>query len=169
MDAFLMGCRFVGAWLLVAGPMYQAGLELEAEDIEFVRIHRIMKELAPPPISPLWWLLPPVKLVLSRIAFYRYRNRLVERLSAADLAAMWRFSNKATGWLLVAGGGLLMAISQTRELVERFGWSALAYAGTCLSLSALCLANTLFRLAQTRRFLARKNPPVGAPAGQPAS
>ena len=156
MSAFLLACRFVGAWLLVAGPTYQAGLELDAEELEFHRIHRLIQEVAPPPVSPLWWLLPPVKLVLNRIQFNQHRNRLMERLSSADLAAMWRFSNKATGWLLVAGGGLLLAMNETRELTQLFSWSHWAYAALCAGLSILCVANTLFRLKQTRRLLAKK-------------
>ncbi|GAB3440487.1 hypothetical protein GCM10027517_15000 [Phycicoccus ginsengisoli] len=57
---------FIGAWLLFTGPVYQAKLELEAEDDASERLHALSEQVAaPPPVSPWWWLLPPVRLVLS--------------------------------------------------------------------------------------------------------
>jgi len=50
---------FAGAWLLVAGPIYQAAIELEAEEIERDAIRDAAQAVpGPPPNSRWWWLIP---------------------------------------------------------------------------------------------------------------
>jgi hypothetical protein len=57
---------FFGAWLLFAGPLYQANLELRAEDVEVDRIRAAKEAPAPDEVSKGWWLVPPVHRVLRR-------------------------------------------------------------------------------------------------------
>jgi hypothetical protein len=65
MEHLVEWAGFFGAWLLFAGPLYQANLELRAEDIEVDRIRAAAKEApAPEEVSKWWWLVPPVHWVL---------------------------------------------------------------------------------------------------------
>ena len=75
---------YLGAWLLVAGPVYQAAVELGEEQFEHDAIDRVQRSLPAP--------------------------RRMERFIS--------FTNKATGWLLVAAGAFLIALRETWELCE---------------------------------------------------
>jgi hypothetical protein len=66
-DGVIFWCGYVGAWLLVAGPIYQAALELQEQDIERDRIQQVTAQVpAPAPVSAWWWLLPPVRYLLAQ-------------------------------------------------------------------------------------------------------
>ncbi|MBO1766185.1 hypothetical protein [Allobranchiibius sp. GilTou38] len=120
-------CAFLGAWLLVAGPILQASLELQELDVDVAR--SAMKGAADrvdePDVSPWWWLIPPVGYVLHRRASGAYRQEVMRRLQPAELEVVFAFTNRATGWAMVAGGASLIGIHETFELVEtleRPGW-----------------------------------------------
>lgn len=116
-------CGFLGAWLLVAGPVYQAVLELRAEELEVDRVRAMVDEVdEPAPISPWWWLLPPVRLVLQRRRRERHQQTVVDHMSDDDYEALLSFMNKAVGWMLVGLGGFLIATKETYELVEALAW-----------------------------------------------
>ena len=67
MAVFIAWSGFLGAWLLVAGPIYQAAIELEEEDVEREVIAEASANVeAPPRVSPWWRLLPPVAYLLHR-------------------------------------------------------------------------------------------------------
>jgi hypothetical protein len=52
MDGVIAWCGFFGAWLLVAGPVYQAALELQEQDIERERLQEATAQVpAPDPVS----------------------------------------------------------------------------------------------------------------------
>ena len=60
---------FAGAWLLVAGPLYQGSVELDEldvdrEGIEGIKASAVRTAQGRP--SAWWWLLPPVMYVLHR-------------------------------------------------------------------------------------------------------
>lgn len=114
---------FLGGWLLFAGPVFQASVELRAEDEASNRMHTLSDGLPPPaPVSNWWWLLPPVRLVLSSRRTNDYREAMLARLSSEDLELITRYLNIARGWMLVALGAFLIALKETWELVEDQEW-----------------------------------------------
>lgn len=154
MELFVTWCGFIGAWLLFAGPIYQAAIELREEDIEDERIRAAAKLITPPAdISAWWWLLPPIKIVLERRRSKAYRRAFLTVLSAEDIEALVTFLNKATGWLFVAGGGLLIATKETYELVQAEHWSLVVFWITIVVLAIISLANTAYRIARSERVL----------------
>jgi hypothetical protein len=46
---------FAGAWLLVAGPLYQGVLELREENAEQAESDPSARQVAPPPPPSIWW------------------------------------------------------------------------------------------------------------------
>jgi hypothetical protein len=156
MQLFLMTCRFLGSWLLVAGPILQAALELQGLDFELSKVRQQMRDAAPAKVSPLWWLLPPIKLVLERRYLREARDRMVQALSYEEFEGLLEFTNKATGWLYVAGGGLLLAISATDEVVGHFHWPWWALVAGCVALLVVASFNMRVRLRKTRTMLDHK-------------
>jgi hypothetical protein len=119
MHELISWCGFFGSWLLVAGPVYQAALELQEQAMERDEIEAAGKGVSqPPPVSPWWWLVPPVKYVLERRRDRAFRRDFLHALSPRQVESLVNFLNKATGWLAVGTGGLLLAIKETGELVE---------------------------------------------------
>ena len=55
MHGAILWCGFVGAWLLVAGPVYQAALELDAEEVARDALENAANQL-PPSARPLAWI-----------------------------------------------------------------------------------------------------------------
>jgi hypothetical protein len=54
-------CGFVGAWVLVAGPVYQGAIELGEVEVDREAIRSQADATGRPArISPWWWPLPPV-------------------------------------------------------------------------------------------------------------
>ena len=112
---------FIGAWLLVAGPIYQAAQELLDQDIERERIREAQHAIeVPPRVSALWWFVPPIKLYLEHRRSQAYRQRFIASLLPEDVEAMMSFMSKAMAWLMVATGGLCIAIKETYELCEAY-------------------------------------------------
>lgn len=156
MELFTHWCGFIGAWLLVAGPIYQASLELRSEDIVDRDLETAAKQIAKPPkISAWWWLLPPIKLYLERRRSNQYRRAFISVLSPEDTQAMISFINKATGWLFVAAGGLLIATKETYELTEALELAGWAFWAAVVGLSILCVLNTAYRIARSERVIAK--------------
>jgi hypothetical protein len=63
-------CGFLGAWLLVAGPLDQAVREIEETGFEHEALEEAKTRVEePPPVSRWWILLPPVWY------FLRWRDR----------------------------------------------------------------------------------------------
>ncbi|MFT3900481.1 MAG: hypothetical protein QM728_09605 [Gordonia sp. (in: high G+C Gram-positive bacteria)] len=118
---------FLGGWLLFAGPIYQAAIELrdpgitrdEAEEMR----ERVGSIPAPKPVSRWWWLLPPVAYVLSMRRRRQWRTAALGAMNMDDWRLMQSYKNKATGWLIVALGALCIAYKETGELVEHQGWN----------------------------------------------
>ena len=110
---------FLGSWLLVAGPIYQAALELRDENIEQEHFRAVQATLPPVVrVSAWWWLLPPVKMMLEHKFNDAYRQKFLESLPYEDVEALLSFINKATAWLIVGAGGLLVALRETYVVTE---------------------------------------------------
>jgi hypothetical protein len=119
---------FLGAWLLFAGPLFQASVEMRAEDEASDRMHALSDGMPPPPqVSNWWWQLPPVRLVLSSRRSRAYRESVLANMSPEDLELITRYLNIARGWMLVGLGALLIALKETWELVEHQEWPENVY------------------------------------------
>lgn len=152
MELFVDICSFLGAWFLVAGPLYQASLELREEDIQTERIHNASSQIEPPQkASAWWWLFPPAKLFIQMRRNKVYRDEYLKILNPEDVEALMRFMNKATGWLIVASGATFIAIKETYELTEELRsplfifWLALPF------LILLCIGYTVQRTSRTKK------------------
>ena len=129
MSAVVAWCGFLGAWLLFAGPVYQASLELREQDAVTDEVQQAMQVVAaPPPVSAWWWRLPPVRLVLESRRWKGRREAMMTTLTAAQRKKVVQYLNKTTGWLFVAFGGFLIAVKETWELSERYEWPIWVFA-----------------------------------------
>ncbi len=114
---------FLGAWLLVAGPLYQGALELLEEDVDREGIEASTARIPrPKPPSSWWWLLPPVMYLIRRHRRNAFRRAALAQLTQAQRDQFTSFINKATGWFTVAVGAALLAADQTWQLVYRNHW-----------------------------------------------
>jgi hypothetical protein len=156
---------FLGAWLLFAGPVYQAALELREQDAA----HDVHATFAgfnqPPPVSPWWWLLPPVRYWLQRRREKRYRRAGMQTLPPEQLDALVEYINKATGWLFVALGGLLLAVKETWEACELHAWPTWLFLTLLVVAAGLCLFSTAALMERSRRIRGRASQPT--PANSP--
>ncbi|MET0693842.1 MAG: hypothetical protein ABWY56_07920 [Propionibacteriaceae bacterium] len=144
---------FLGAWLLVAGPMYQAVLELDEEDFERDVLSRATATVPPPPrSSPWWWLLPPVAYVLQRRQSQAYRRAVMDALPPESIKQLVRFKNMATGWAFVAFGAFFIAVKETWELQEVYEWPIAVFWVLLVVLVVLCTLNTAVRTRNSHRL-----------------
>ena len=158
-------CGFLGAWLLVAGPIYQAALELAGEEFERSDLERA-RDLtpAPPPVSRWWLLLPPVAFLLHRRRHHQQRDALMDVLTRAQLEQLMHFSEVATAWLFVACGASLIAVKETWELHETYEWSVGVFVALVVVMIIVCAANTALRVQRREDILARGSTPPQEPA-----
>jgi hypothetical protein len=156
-ETFIAVAGFLGAWLLVAGPVYQAALELAEEATEnpksVSREELIARVPAPPRISPWWWLLPPVGYVLNRRRSTQWREQMLTLMQPEDMRHMIEFSRKATGWLLVATGGFAIALKETWELGEHFEWPTAIFWTLVVVMALICFGYTVGNLRRSERML----------------
>ncbi|GAA1089237.1 hypothetical protein [Tsukamurella spumae] len=124
---------FFGGWLLVAGPLIQARLELEAEGQELSGIQSLLRATLPPSrLSRWWWLLPPLALYLTRRRQTAYLATLNEKLTPEQRHGLWHFFAVARAWMIVASGAFLIALKETYELAHHHHWPAPAFWGLCV-------------------------------------
>ncbi|WP_285503614.1 hypothetical protein [Actinokineospora sp. NBRC 105648] len=156
MHTLIAWCGFFGAWLLVAGPVYQAALELHEQDVERDQLAAAMQDAGPVPrVSPWWWLLPPVRYWRQRKVNRAYRKAFMAALSAEQIDVLVTFINKATAWLFVGLGGLLIATKETYELAEHHEWPTAVFWVLVVVMVVLCLLNTAARMHRTKDVVAR--------------
>jgi hypothetical protein len=106
MNEVIAWAVFAGAWLLVAGPLYQGSVELQELDIDREGIEGIkasaVRTAGQELPSAWWWLLPPVMYVLRRHRNRAFREATFAQLTEAQREQFTSFRNKATGcspWL----------------------------------------------------------------------
>jgi hypothetical protein len=140
---------FAGSWLLVASPVYQAGIDFQAEDIERDEIRHAADATAkPPPFSRWWWLIPPVGYALQLRRRRLYRRTVMHVLTSAQMEQLVRFGNKATGWILISSGAFLVSLTETWTLKEIYDWSLTVYV---LVVAVMLLASALYTAVRLRR------------------
>ncbi len=145
---------FLGAWLLVAGPLHQARVELQEEELERDRFAAAFDEAGPPPRTSIWWwLLPPLRLYLGHRRKERWQREVWMKLPPEDFEALADFMTKARGWLLVGGGASLIGVKETFELVEGYEWPTWLFWALLALMVLLCVGNTVLGAAMQRGVL----------------
>ena len=158
MEHLIPWCGFLGAWLLVAGPLHQATRELEEEEIQRDDLARLAESVeTPPPVSKWWWLLPPAAYVLQLRRNNEYRRRITDAMPSDQLAAFESFRDKAGAWIFVAGGAFLIAIKETWELREYHEWTEAIFWALIVVMAGLCIANAFLHVQRRRA-----GPPAGS-------
>ncbi len=154
MSAVIAWLGFLGGWLLFAGPLYQASLELDEEQLERDRIAERQATIAkPPPVSPWWWLVPVLGYYLEMRRTRGYRRAVMAALDASDRADLVRYLRKARGWALVALGGLLLATNETWEVCEHYEWPVWVFAVLAAALAGLSAAYTANNQRQSHQYV----------------
>lgn len=149
MESVIAWSGFLGAWLLVAGPIYQAALELQEEAIESGTYARLSASVGEPRrVSSWWWLLPPVAYLKQRRRARRYREAVMAQMTPDQIEQLVRFTTKATGWLLVASGAGFIAVKETWELGEHYEWPVAVFWPLVAVMLLVC---TLYTVVRTRR------------------
>lgn len=150
MPHLIAWCGFLGAWLLVAGPLDQAVREAADNEFERDAITEAASQVEKPPQVSGWWLLlPPVWWVLRRRREREYRKRVAEAMDDRDLLALLNFRDVLNGWAYVAGGASLIAVKETWELHEAYEWSEGVFWVVVVVMLLFCVATT--RLQYHRR------------------
>src|SRR4051794_4179789 len=140
-------CGFLGAWLLVAGPIYQAAIELADEELERSDLERARALTEAPPRVSRWWLLvPPAAYLLYTRRRRAHRRALLHVLTADQLEQLMHFSETATAWMFVASGAFLIAVKETWELHEAYEWSTSIVYALVVAMVIVCAGNTAFRV-----------------------
>jgi hypothetical protein len=144
-------CGFLGAWLLVIGPLGQAVRELEEEEFErdsFARAEQQVEK--PPPVSSWWWLAPPVYFVLHRRRDRVYHERIEAVMRPAELEAFAHLRDVATAWALVAAGASLIAAKETWELHEEYHWAEWTFWALMVAMLLICAGRVSFLVQRPR-------------------
>jgi hypothetical protein len=141
------GC--LGAWLLVAGPLYQGALELLEEDIDREGIDASIARIPrPDPPSPWWWLLPPVVYLIRSHRSKAFRRSALAQLTQAQRDQATSFLNKASGWFTVALGAALLAAEQTWQVINRQHWPAWLFWILIIVMLGVSVLNTAVRMTR---------------------
>jgi hypothetical protein len=147
-------CGFIGAWVLVAGPVYQGAVELGEVEVDREAIRSQADAVARPGrVSPWWWLLPPVAYVRTTRIQNLWRQQVMASMTAEQRIQFLTYSNKAAGWFIVGGGAALIGVQQAAELVETLGWPELVTIPLVAAAATTALAYTVRRMHLTQRAL----------------
>jgi len=155
---------FLGAWLLVAGPLYQGAIELLEADIDRDAIEETTASLPrPDPPSPWWWLLPPVMYLIRHRRGQAYKRAALAQLTPAQREQFTSFLNKATGWFTVAIGATLLAIDQTWQVIDRYHWPMWLFGLLIAAMLGSSVLNTALRMNHGRRETSAAQPAEDSP------
>jgi hypothetical protein len=146
-------CGFVGAWFLFAGPIFQAAIELEEEQFEREEFAATVSAVRPEPVSPWWWLLPPVMWAKQVRRNRAHQYDVLNALSTEQVEAFMSYSAKSTGWFLVGVGGFLIAVKETYELVEAMEWATFLVWVLILVAAFLSVLNAVFRMRRGQQVV----------------
>jgi len=149
-------CACVGSWLLVAGAVYQAALELADEEFDRRQIVDVASALPKPKrVSAWWWLMPPVAYVLKLRRANLHRERVMAALDPIQRQQTVSFFNKSGGWLIVATGAYLLAVVATWQMDEALDWPGAAVWLIVAVATIACIGYTVRQMLRTQRLLAR--------------
>jgi hypothetical protein len=161
---------FVGAWLLVAGPLFQAAVELDEQGDKWSGLNRAALAVGPQPrLSPWWWLLPPVAYVLQRRRQRDHRRQVFDSLTLEEVEGFIGLTSVATGWAMVAAGALFIAVKETYEVVELYAWPRWLFVVLLLVMLAVCAGNTVVRIRRAHQLIgAQQRTSPSSPASSTA-
>jgi hypothetical protein len=152
MNQVIAWAGFLGAWLLVVGPLYQGALELREEEVDRQGIEASTARVPrPDPPSPWWWLLPPVLYLIRRRRGNAFRKAVLAQLTQAQRDQFTSFINKAVGWFTVAVGAFLLAVEQTWQVVERYRWPVWLFWLLIVVMLGASVLNTALRMIHDER------------------
>ena len=167
MQEVIAWATFAGAWLLVAGPLYQGSAELAELDFdrEGIQGTAAAVQAAQTRPSAWWWLLPPVMYVLHRRWYKALRQAMLAQLTQTQREQMTRFQSKSTGWFTVAAGATLLATGETWQIIQHYRWPVWAFwLLAAVMLAAAVLTTTVLMIGEARmRHLGGTEP---APAAE---
>jgi hypothetical protein len=156
MNTAIAWSGFLGAWLLVAGPLSQATRELEEEDFERDSLAEAARNVPKPEsVSGWWWMFPPAHYFLQRRRSQDYRRAVWEALPDEHAVAFASFRDKADAWFYVAAGAFLIGIKETWELHEAYEWPQWTFWAFLVAMSILCVASTGARMRRRRSWRSR--------------
>jgi hypothetical protein len=158
-SVFTAWCGFVGAWVLVAGPVYQGAVELAEMEVDRTAI-RSTAEAVPRPdrVSPWWWLVPPVAYVKISRKQSVWQQQVMASLTPQQRLGFITYSNKAAGWFIVGAGAALIGVEQAVGLTEAMGWPGLTTIPLVLAALAAAAGYTVRRMHLTQRALQAEEP-----------
>jgi hypothetical protein len=156
MDEVVAWVTFAGAWLLVAGPLYQGSVELNELDVdrEGIQGKAAAAQTAQARPSAWWWLLPPVMYVLHRHWYKTLRQAMLAQLTQTQREQLTSFQSKSVGWFTVAAGATLLAVGDTWHVVQGYGWPGWVFwllIAVMLTAAVLTTAVLMISGAHTRR------------------
>jgi hypothetical protein len=96
LNEVILWATFAGAWLLVAGPLYQGSVELG--ELDFDRDLTVSRE--------------------------RQQPSQTAQLTHTQREQMARLQSKSAGWFTVAAGATLLAAGETWQIVRHYDWPA---------------------------------------------
>jgi hypothetical protein len=144
----------LGGWLLFAGPVQQAVLELRAEQVEHDRLSRRQQLVSRPASVPAWlWLLPPVALVLHRRRVTAFQHEYFKSLDIDQRRDLIGFLNLASGWSIVAAGAWFIALSETYSITHEHGWSLVWFAVISIAVTTIAAASAIERVRRAEALL----------------
>lgn len=150
---------FVGAWLLVAGPLFQAYLELREEEVDRESWEAANKSVPKPKgFSAWWWLLPPVAWFKQQARNRQRQREVMKVLDQHVTEQAVSFFNKANGWFIVAAGASFLAVKETWELVETWSWPVWIFWVLVVVCPILCVLNLAARAVRSERMLGHQKP-----------
>ena len=153
MPHIIAWCGFLGAWLLVAGPLDQAVREVEDNEFEQDAITEAASRVEEPPQVSGWWLLlPPVWWFLRKRREDMYRRSVTAAMDDRDLLAFLSFKDVLNGWAYVAAGASLLAVKETWELHEAYEWPEWVFFALIMVMALLCVASTRSRLLRRKKL-----------------
>jgi len=152
MNQVIAWVGFLGAWLLVAGPLYQGALELREEEVDREGIEASTARVPrPDPPSPWWWLLPPAVYLIRRHRGNAFRQAALAQLTQTQREQFTSFINKAVGWFTVAVGAFLLAVEQTWQVIERYRWPVWLFWLLIVVMLGASVLNTALRMIHDER------------------
>ena len=156
MEYFIHIAGALGAWLLVAGPLYQASLELAEEEFDREGM-QVATSGVPVPgrVSPWWWLLPPVAYVKTRRRSREHREAVMAALGPEQLEQTVNFMNKARGWFIVGAGAFFIALKETWEVTELLEWPVGVFVALVLLAFLAAVSNTVLSARRTHQLLGK--------------
>lgn len=139
-------CGFLGAWLLVAGPLDQAVREIADQEFRQEALEEAKGQVdEPEPVSRWWLLLPPVWWIKRQRRESIYRHRLGEAMEPGDLLALLSVKDVLNAWLYVAVGAALIGVKETWELHEAYEWPEWVFFALIIGMAILCVGGTAIR------------------------